>query len=338
MSENTPLYVIALDIETTGAQAVPDATRNGAHDEILSVGFAVYDARAPAQGAVFTALVNHALGKPPKTSWSDYWTERGFERRCFDEFWSTRLPLLEETQRELSPASASATRYEVTVHNRSELASTINALAAQFEKRYDVQSMRYASDAAEFDRHWLATLMQSEGYHSLAHTRQGQFRWWVDDLNTASYELGRVRAERGTEDSEREIAAMRGTLAHLGTEYTHRADDDAADIGKNVVAAMHWKRRRTDVEHAYTAIDSEIAYQTKHGATWDHGGRPSVEAELLLVQRYARLALDAWAVNHGNTEALHEVRKLAAICTRCMAHHSALPRTVVAPAPANNAV
>ncbi len=65
------------------------------------------------------------------------------------------------------------------------------------------------------------------------------------------------------------------------------------------------------------AINEELAYT----ATLSAQGRSDevyygLPGQLLTLQRYARKALDAWVDNPGNDEALHELRKVAAIAVR----------------------
>lgn len=48
--------------------------------------------------------------------------------------------------------------------------------------------------------------------------------------------------------------------------------------------------------------------------------------ELILFETYLRRAFDAWTDNPGNEPALDVIRKLAAICVRCMEHHGAPAR------------
>jgi hypothetical protein len=240
MTDEAPTFLIALDIEATGKWAVWNK-KLGVQDEILSVGFAVYDARKVAK-PIKTVLINHVLGKPDDVSWPDYWSARKFEKRCFDEFWSKNIEQLETTQ------TGDAT---FVAHSRAELATLLNQAATEFESDYGQKpsTFRYVSDTAEYDRYWLAALMQSEGYDSLAYWRNGVFRWSVNDLNSASYELGRAGAITKNDNNgsaKRYIEDARASLDHLGTQHTHRADQDAADIGRNVLAAMHYKRQRTE--------------------------------------------------------------------------------------------
>ena len=66
-----------------------------------------------------------------------------------------------------------------------------------------------------------------------------------------------------------------------------------------------------------TAINEELAYV----ATLVDQGRSDdtnygLPGQLLTLQTYARKALDAWVENPGQDEALHQLRKVAAIAVR----------------------
>lgn len=83
-------------------------------------------------------------------------------------------------------------------------------------------------------------------------------------------------------------------------------------------------------EQVYGVIDTERAYQERDQKEkfWDHGGIPSVEAELLLVEEYVSKARTAWSNNPGNNEVLHVLRKIAGIIVRCGENHKLPPRQV----------
>lgn len=67
------------------------------------------------------------------------------------------------------------------------------------------------------------------------------------------------------------------------------------------------------------AINEELAYVASLSARGRsdeaHYGTPG---QVLTLQVYARKALDAWVTNPGNDQALHELRKCAAIAIRAL--------------------
>jgi len=81
-------------------------------------------------------------------------------------------------------------------------------------------------------------------------------------------------------------------------------------------------------ERAYTAIGNELHYQEARAKrdNWDHKNVPSVEGEILMIEEYVAKARAAYTNNAGNEQALHELRKVAAMCVRAMINHGAYER------------
>ena len=79
--------------------------------------------------------------------------------------------------------------------------------------------------------------------------------------------------------------------------------------------------KRDDV---YKLIDGERNYQ--ENASKPSFRKKTVAEELVLIERYARKAGDLWADIIGDEDCLNEIRKIAAICVRCMEHHNTLSR------------
>jgi hypothetical protein len=74
-------------------------------------------------------------------------------------------------------------------------------------------------------------------------------------------------------------------------------------------------------------INEELAYQeTLHEVgrsdTKDHG----VEGRLVMLEAYTRKAIDAWANNCGDDQALDVMRKIAAIAVRGLLTYGCPPR------------
>jgi len=78
------------------------------------------------------------------------------------------------------------------------------------------------------------------------------------------------------------------------------------------------------------AINEELAYVATLGeqdrSDDVHYG---TAGQVLTLQTYARKALDAWVDNPGNDEALHQLRKVAAIASRALVTEGC-PRRVTA--------
>lgn len=80
------------------------------------------------------------------------------------------------------------------------------------------------------------------------------------------------------------------------------------------------KTHRADV---YQAISAERYYQI--GITGDDASNMSVGEEILLAEEYLAKARALWTADFEQPEidALHNIRKVAAILVRCMEHHGA---------------
>ena len=76
----------------------------------------------------------------------------------------------------------------------------------------------------------------------------------------------------------------------------------------------------------YKIINQEREYQDNLSEERTDGHIHSVGEELILLNVYLRKAMDAWADNPGDTYALDQIRKIAAIAVRCMENHGAPPR------------
>ncbi len=76
---------------------------------------------------------------------------------------------------------------------------------------------------------------------------------------------------------------------------------------------------RSDV---YKVIDGERDYQNKLNPEWCHKGKPTIEAELLLMEEYLKKAREAWVSKYGDPSAgLDEMRKVAGISVRCFENY-----------------
>jgi hypothetical protein len=71
-------------------------------------------------------------------------------------------------------------------------------------------------------------------------------------------------------------------------------------------------------DEVYTIIEAERNRQDQKWPAYHE-----TSEELTLLRHYMRQADEAWAVNHGDNEALNEVRKAVAVAVRCMEKHGA---------------
>jgi hypothetical protein len=75
-------------------------------------------------------------------------------------------------------------------------------------------------------------------------------------------------------------------------------------------------------ESVYRAVDTERAYQDRlppDRTELDPNDRKRTVGEsLTMLRHYMRMAEHDWTVTAGDEKALHQVRKIVAICVRCM--------------------
>jgi len=83
------------------------------------------------------------------------------------------------------------------------------------------------------------------------------------------------------------------------------------------------KLERSEV---YKIIDTERDYQDANSNNWNHVGKPTVEAEILMMEEYLARARSAWVNNNGKDAALDMMRKVVGIAVRCFENHGVNPR------------
>jgi hypothetical protein len=75
--------------------------------------------------------------------------------------------------------------------------------------------------------------------------------------------------------------------------------------------------------NVYEAIDREREYQDARWGGVPHDARESVGNFLIYMERYLQKAKDAYVDASHSTEALREIRKVAALAVACMEVHGA---------------
>lgn len=74
---------------------------------------------------------------------------------------------------------------------------------------------------------------------------------------------------------------------------------------------------------AYNAIDSERDYQDALSSDRTDGSQHTVGDYTVMLQHYQQELVKAWTMNAGVDQALHVMRKIAAIAVHCMEDHGA---------------
>lgn len=81
---------------------------------------------------------------------------------------------------------------------------------------------------------------------------------------------------------------------------------------------------KTNLEAMKPALEAVLRERHYQELAWPEV--QSVEAEVLLLKRYADKALMAWADTRGDEAALDAIRNIAAIAVRAMEHHGVVAR------------
>ena len=79
-------------------------------------------------------------------------------------------------------------------------------------------------------------------------------------------------------------------------------------------------------EQVYERIDVERQYQDHLPSNRTDGSDKQVGSYLTMMRHYMTKAEEAWTMNRGDSAALDNVRKIAAIAVRCMEEHGAPTR------------
>lgn len=173
---------LAFDIETTGQN-------NGAGDCLFGIGFAygTVDEGVKERGKFMLDL-----GKRPGMNWRTLWETSGYEMRCFDDFWSKNLTVLNALQ------AQDALKEPMFTGPRAErqMARRINDLLAEVEKSTEEFSIVF--DTTAFDSVWVDSLLTRYGFPSLLYHRDGKYHF------------------DSTFDSDSYIRGVSGALPHLG--------------------------------------------------------------------------------------------------------------------------
>lgn len=168
------MLFIAIDIETTGQHYL-------GKDCLIAIGAAMGKKCSDGRFEVFRSdrwVVD--LEKPTGQTWAQVWSERGYEARCFDEFWSKNLEVLEYLQ---------ACREKT---NQDTVITRFNEFLGQVEKEGPYSII---SDTLFFDTVWLDYHLRSCGFAGLSRKRDGT--GWISGYELDSLRFGRTQAALG---------------------------------------------------------------------------------------------------------------------------------------------
>ena len=71
----------------------------------------------------------------------------------------------------------------------------------------------------------------------------------------------------------------------------------------------------------YEIISEERTYQDEMAKIWNNNGKATVEAEILMMEKYLHDARVAWTTKVGDEPALDILRKIVAMGVRCFENH-----------------
>ena len=223
MSVFFSMKIIAFDIETTGQHLFGS-------DSIFAIGACV--ARLQENGT-FEILSKHlwtrSLDKPPDVDWETWWTKMTFyEPRCFKEFWSKHLDVLEALQQ------------HPTAKKQEQLAKQLSDFLKDQEEDGPFSLL---FDTVLFDSVWLDTLLRRNGFAGLAMNRD--FTGWRSAFELDSYRFGATGTPLGNwiELSTRCDANPR--IALQGADLMpHNPQDDALGIVVDLARVMNAKHSK----------------------------------------------------------------------------------------------
>lgn len=164
LSEKKPVGFLTFDIEATGANVFTN--------KMLAIGWAY----GSCSGDVVTGKICLDLNKPTNTLWEDLWKERGWETRCWTEFWSKYTDVLDGLQ---VPDLISDSKGMAWVVN-----NVLQVVDDTFE-RYTI-----VSDTLAFDSVWITNLLHEHGYHGLMYRRDGSYNRGIGGIEVDSYLMG----------------------------------------------------------------------------------------------------------------------------------------------------
>jgi len=175
-----PMGVISIDVETTGATDKDVIVAIGISHGYLTENNEIATSKCP-------RLVLR-LGKPEDISWEDHWKNKGWEKRCYDEFWSNNLNVLDKMQADTTAEKSVLCRTEDSFSNILNMA--LEDVEAKYEKTIVV------SDTTCFDMFFVNKCLLSGGHKPIYYTREGQYR---TGFELDSYLTGLARQNPSTD-------------------------------------------------------------------------------------------------------------------------------------------
>jgi hypothetical protein len=161
------------------------------------------------------------------------WLARGFEGRCFEEFWSKNLSIL-KTLQDSSKVNLVSAEYD--------MAQALNDALLEAETKF--ANVMIVSDTIMFDTIWCNILLTKYGFKGLSWTRAGKYRCGYE---LDSYTLGSLGFPPDVEWSEY-VAAMKlhidPIFADIVVNHDHNPENDAMSILVKFIRVVNYNLQK----------------------------------------------------------------------------------------------
>lgn len=235
---------LVFDVECTGKTA---------SDQLIAVGYAW----TRKNGSVVSGFHALSMTTPDEDvqlnegdlTWLDIWRRRGFEMRCFTEFWNAK------GKRSLLELLGSLQYGPTVVVTEAELAMRVNRVIADAEAHWG--NVQIITNTTAFDTCWLHNLLVDHHYLPLDTTRAGAHRWTYE---SDSFLLGSLGETPDTVNWKK-FDKFRTVLDALKTDHTkhdhHPANDAKAILAEFEATEIFNAMVSTTLLDVLTAPDEE---------------------------------------------------------------------------------
>lgn len=221
MASKPKIGVIAIDIEKTGR-------RNEDDDPIFAIGIATAPIDATSFDQVKAGSVALDLKKPKDMDWADYWKKSNFEERCWNEFWSKHVEILDSLQ----------DKYNIhMVAGRKEFAEWIAFSLKLFEEMYEKTII--VTDTTLFDTVCVGSELKLFKLTPLNYDNLGNYRSGVEVDSFISGLFG-IDDRSDWETRSGYFDAYIKPLLLKEVDHDHHPENDATSILLKYLAAVQY--------------------------------------------------------------------------------------------------
>lgn len=222
-----PLTYLAFDAERTG-----DKT----NDYAFSIGLAYAKYHDDAQKIVVAKKrFTLSLGKPSDKSWEEWWNRKGFDKICWNEFWS-------------KPAQIDVLNLLHT-ENKGDFLSDSRALVAKEMNDFLTEMdrinprVKLVTDTVGMDTEAVNAFLVAQGYPGIQFSRAGR---WLGGTKVDSYIMGLFYLTPNSDPEEMDALQKKfiDPLRRKKSCQSHLPDEDAEDIVVLMDAATQYANRK----------------------------------------------------------------------------------------------